>query len=99
MVGVLIPVCGVLKKNGALGISNVARDLNSYLDDITYRLKKIAQEQRSGGIESTSLSIKKALLGIEDDELKVLQAIQEHNDRFAQLVGKEVSGNHVASLI
>jgi len=79
------------EKNGALGISNVAKDLNRYLDDITHRLKNLTQDLRYDGKEISALSLKKGLLGITEDELKVLQAIQEHNDRFAQLVGKEVS--------
>jgi len=81
------------EKNGALGISHVARDLNAYLENITFRLKKIAQEYQTNEKEVSALSMKKALLGIDDDDMKVLQAFQEHNDRFAKLVGKDYTAS------
>ncbi len=81
------------EKNGAVGISTVAKDMNWYIEDITFRLKKIAQEFSKEEKEITALTIKKALLGIDDDEIKVLQLFQEHNERMTKLVGKDYTGS------
>jgi len=66
-------------KNGALGKSKEARDLNDYLHHMRSTLNEHVKNLRERYQEITTRTIKNSFFGIDPDNKKILELYEEHN--------------------
>jgi site-specific recombinase XerD len=67
-----------------------ARSVNSFLETLNLKAHEARRSLIDENKEVTAAAVRNVLLGI-DDERKILEIFQEHNDQVAALVGKEYS--------
>lgn len=68
------------EKNGAIGNSKEARELNDYILHLRSRLNEHVKILREKDKEITARSIKQSYLGINQEEKKIIALFQQHND-------------------
>jgi hypothetical protein len=74
------------------GKSTYAKEYNSYLDAVEFRIYEIYKELVADGVEITRDMIKARFLGIDTDNPRMLlEIVEQHNKQFFELVGKDFS--------
>lgn len=74
------------------GKSTYAKEYNSYLDAVEFRIYEIYKELVADGVEITRDIIKARFLGIDTDNPRMLlEIVEQHNKQFFELVGKDFS--------
>jgi site-specific recombinase XerD len=69
-----------------------AKEFNSYLDAVEFRVYEIYKELVANGEQITASMIKAKYYGIDTDKPRMLLEIfEEHNKQFGELVGKDYS--------
>lgn len=77
-----------IQKNGAIGNTKEARELNDSLISIRNQLLENARILKENGEEITATSIKESYLGINKEEKKVIELFKEHNTTLRLLAEK-----------
>ncbi|MFD2891348.1 site-specific integrase [Flavobacterium chuncheonense] len=75
------------------GSSEEARLINSYLDILKLKVYETEKWMVNNEHEITAHSFKNKLLGIEENQRKLIQIFENHNKRMKELIGKEFSIN------
>lgn len=73
----------------AKGSGEEAKSLNNYLDTLARKVHDARRKLMESDEPITSIAIKNILTGREDKKRMVLEIFMEHNDRMAELVGKD----------
>ena len=71
------------------GTTQKVHELNAYMDKIRYRIYQIYESLLNSNDPISADLIKNIFLGKTDNEKMLLKIFQDHNDKIAQLVGKE----------
>lgn len=79
------------EKNGAIGISNEAREINNYMHHVRKQVEEHIVALRDDEVELTARRIKNSYLGIKDDEKTIVHIFTEHNKNVHKLIGKDFS--------
>ena len=77
-----------VEKCGATGNSKEAKEINSYLETIRYKLHDHLAKLQNAGREITATAIKKSFLGL-DVERTILSIFREHNENVRLLIDKD----------
>ena len=75
------------------GNSEEARLINSYLDILKLKVYETEKWLVNNEHEITAISFKNKLLGIEENQRKLIPIFENHNKRMKELIGKEFSIN------
>ena len=75
------------------GNSEEARLINSYLDILKNKAYETEKWMVNNDQEINAQTFKNKLLGIEENQQKLLIIFQDHNKRMKELIGKEFSNN------
>lgn len=75
------------------GNSEETRLINSQLEFLRNRVYEIEKKMLIHNLEITAQTFKNKLLGIEEQEHKLIMIFEDHNKRMSELVGKEYSNN------
>ncbi|WP_111672306.1 site-specific integrase [Algoriphagus litoralis] len=71
------------------GRSKEATILNEYLESVKMKVLHARLKLIDQGKDVTADSVKNLLLGLDDENKKLLEIFQQHNDKMASLVGSE----------
>ena len=77
------------EKNGAIGTTKEAKDINSYINYVKQQINEHLSAMREDGREINAISLKNAFLGIDEDERKIAAIFAEHNKSVKLLIGKD----------
>lgn len=66
-----------------------ARELNAYIDMIRNKVYEAHRELVTASVPVTAEAIKQKLSGSEESPQRFIELFEQHNQRFAELVGKE----------
>ena len=76
------------EKNGAMGNTKEARELNDQLLDVKNQLLAHLKALKEEGKELTALAIKESYLGLNHSKKKILEIFKEHNQTLTLLAEK-----------
>jgi len=71
------------------GTKEDIKSLNAFLDTLQLKVHEARRQIVDSNVSVTSTRLKSLVKGEHDKPRMILEAFQEHNDKFAELVGKE----------
>ena len=77
------------ERNGAIGISNEAREINNYIHHIRKQVEEHISALRDEMAEMTARAIRNSYLGISTDENTIVKLFSDHNKNVQKLIGKD----------